>query len=268
VPRAAGSLVLLLSAVVLIGCGSSDKDKRRDAVNDYLRRVERIQQRYEPSFRLANQAYRDFAKAKPSPRQLERLRGAEVSILAAREALKQVNPPTDARKLHEQLLHLYDLNAALGLEVVTLQQFLPGVRIVLGSLGRVNKSYRDDLSSSSTAGAQAVALEGYSTAVEKVVQRFRRLAAPPALRPWQQAQVTRLQQVVDTGRSLATALRVGDRNAVVALIKRFRFLLAHQPNVSQAQHDAVKAYDDRLVGITRLQGRIAAEHQRLQNLLG
>jgi hypothetical protein len=255
VHRAAGCL-LLLAALVLAGCGSSGKDKRRDAVNDYLSRVERIQQRYEPSFRLANEAYRDFAKAKPSPRQLERLRGAEVSILAAREALKQVEPPSDARNLHRQLLHLYDLNAALGLEVVTLQQFLPDVRKVLAGLGQVNKAYRKNLSSSSTAGAQAVALEGYSAAVAKVVQRFRKLAPPPALRPWQRAQVRRLQQVAQTGRDLATALRVGD------------FLLAHQPNVSQAQHDAVKAYNNRLVGISKLQGKIAAEHQRLQNKLG
>ena len=55
---------------------------------------------------------------------------------------------------------------------------------------------------------------------------------------------------------------------VPALINRFRFLLSHQPNVSQAQHDAVKAYDNRLVGITKLQGKIAAEHQRIQNELG
>jgi hypothetical protein len=265
--RAAGCLVLL-AALVLTGCGSSETEKRRDAVNDYLGRVDRIQRRFEPSFRLANQAYRDFAKAKPSPRQMQRLRGAEVAILAARDALQQVTPPRDARKLHRDLLQLYDLNAALGLEVITLQQFLPGVRTVLGDLGRVNKSYRESLSRSSTAGEQVVALEGYSDAVAKVVTRFRRLAAPPALRPWQHAQVTRLQQVVETGRALATALRVGDRNAVTPLIKRFRFLLAHQPNVSQAQHDAVKAYDNRLVGITKLQGKIAAEHQRLQNLLG
>jgi len=267
VHRAAGCLVLV-AALVLTACGSSDKDKRRDAVNDYLGRVERIQQRYEPSFRLANQAYRDFAKAKPSPRQLERLRGAEVSILAAREALKQMKPPSDARKLHSELLHLYDLNVALGLEVVTLQQFLPGVRNVLGSLGRVNKTYRDDLSSSSTTGAQADALDGYGDAVQRIVRRFRRLASPPALRPWHRAQLARLQQIVDTGRNLATALRVGDGNAAKALVERFRFLLARQPNVSQAQHDAVKAYDNRLVGITKLQGKIAAEHQRLQNLLG
>jgi len=63
-------------------------------------------------------------------------------------------------------------------------------------------------------------------------------------------------------------LRTGNRAAIPALIERFRFLLAHQPNVSQAQHDAVKAYDNRLEGITKLQGKIAAEHQRLQNLLG
>jgi hypothetical protein len=75
--------------------------------------------------------------------------------------------------------------------------------------------------------------------------------------------VARLRQIVETGRTLALALRSGDRNAVAALIQRFRFLL-HQPNVSHAQHDAVKAYDDRLIGLTKLQGRIAAEQQRLQ----
>jgi hypothetical protein len=80
--------------------------------------------------------------------------------------------------------------------------------------------------------------------------------------------VTRLEQVVQTGRDLARALRAGDRAAVAALVKRFRFLLAHQPNVSQAQHNAVKAYNKRLIGISKLQGEIAAEHQRLQNLLG
>ena len=74
--------------------------------------------------------------------------------------------------------------------------------------------------------------------------------------------------LAELGRERWTALRAGDRNAVTGLIKRFRFLLSHQPNVSQAQHDAVKAYDDRLIGITRLQGRIQSEHQRLQNLLG
>jgi hypothetical protein len=267
VRRAAGCLALL-SALVLTGCGSSETDKRRDAVNDYLDRVEQIQRRFEPSFRLANQAYRDFSKAKPSPRQLERLRGAEVSILAARNTLQQLTPPPDARKLHRELLRLYDLSAALGLEVITLQQFLPGVRTVLADLGRVNKSYQAGLSGTTTVGEQAAALEGYSNSVARVVQRFRRLAAPPALRPWQSAQVERLQQVVETGHDLAAALRVGDRDAIQALIKRFRFLLAHQPNVSQAQHNAVKAYNNRLVRLSKLQGEIAREHQRLQNLLG
>jgi hypothetical protein len=44
--------------------------------------------------------------------------------------------------------------------------------------------------------------------------------------------------------------------------------LAYKPNVSQVQDDTVKAYDNRPVGIATLQGRIAREHQRLQNLLG
>jgi hypothetical protein len=141
------------------------------------------------------------------------------------------------------------------------------VRNVLGNLADVNKFYRQNLYDSKTATAQANALDGYGTAVRKVVVRFRGLAPPAALRPWQRAQVLRLQQIVDTGHTLATALRVRDRNATTALIKRFRFLLSHQPNVSQAQHNPVKAYDKRLVGISKLQGKIAAEHQRLQNLL-
>jgi hypothetical protein len=69
---------------------------------------------YRPSFDLANQAYRDFSKGKTGKRQVERLRGAEVSILAARDALEAVSPPEDARKLHAELLQLYDLNASLG----------------------------------------------------------------------------------------------------------------------------------------------------------
>jgi hypothetical protein len=266
VRRALG--IVLLTVLVLTGCGSSAKSKRRDAVNDYLGRVQTIQNKFAPSFVFANQAYRDFAKGKTGKKQLVKLQGAEVAIIGARDALQRLTPPPDARKLHGQLLQLYNLDAALGLEAITLHRFLPAVRIVLKDLARVNNLYRKNLSSSTTAGAQATALDGYSKAVAGVVKDFRRLAPPPALRPWQSAQVTRLQQIVDTGHLLATALRVGDRTATSGLIRRFRFLLAHQPNVSQAQHDAVKAYDDRLIGITRLQGKIQAEHQRLQNLLG
>jgi len=266
VRRALG--LVLLAALLLTGCGSSAKSKRRDAVNAYLDRVDRIQTRFTPSFNLANQAYRDFAKGKAGRKQLLRLRGAEVAIIGARNALQQLSPPPDARKLHRQLLELYNLDAALGLEAITLQQFLPGVREVLRNLSRVNNSYRSNLASTTTAGEQATALDSYSNAVEHVVKDFRHLGPPPALRPWQTAQLTRLQQIVDTGHQLAIGLRAGDRTAVTGLIKRFRFLLAHQPNVSQAQHDAVKAYDNRLIGISRLQGKIQAEHQRLQNLLG
>lgn len=253
--------------LVLTGCGSSAKSKRRDAVNSYLDRVEGIQTRFAPSFAVANQAYRDFAKGKTGKKQLQRLRGAEVAIIGARQELTRLTPPPDARKLHRQLVELYNLDAALGLEAMTLQQFLPDVQRVLRDLARVNNSYRKNLSSTTTAGEQATALDKYSDAVDSVVKDFRRLAPPPALRPWQTSQLTRLEQIVDTGHLLAKGLRVGDRNAVAGLIKRFRFLLSHQPNVSQAQHDAVKAYDNRLVGISRLQGRIQEEHQRLQNLL-
>ena len=260
--------LVLLTVLLLTGCGSSAKSKRRDAVNSYLDRVDQIQTRFTPSFNVANQAYRDFAKGKTGKKQVERLRGAEVAIIGARNALQHLSPPPDARKLHRQLLQLYNLDAALGLEALTLQQFLPSVRAVLKDLARVNNSYRSNLASTTTAGEQATALDSYSTAVDGVVKDFRRLGPPPALRPWQTAQITRLQQIVDTGHQLARGLRVGDRTAVTGLIKRFRFLLSHQPNVSQAQHDAVKAYDNRLIGITRLQGKIQSEHQRLQNLLG
>jgi hypothetical protein len=141
-------------------------------------------------------------------------------------------------------------NAYLGRVQEIQQDFQP-------SFDLANQAYRQNLSGSKTATAQANALDGYSTAVRKVVVRFRSLAPPSALRPWQRAQVLRLQQIVDSGHTLATALRVRDRNATTALIKRFRFLLSHQPNVSQGQHNAVKAYDNRLVGISKLQGTIA-----------
>ena len=259
---------VLLAVLVVSGCGSSTKDKRRDAVNRYLNRVAAIQTRFTPSFDVANQAYRDFARGKGGKKQLATLRRAEVAIIGARDALQQLRPPSDARKLHRQLLQLYNLDAGLGLESITLQQFLPAVRGVLKELARVNGSYRKSLGNATTARAQANALDSYADSVSGVVMEFRGMAPPPALMPWRQAQMARLRQISDAGHLLATALRARDRHAVTALIKRFRFLLSHQPNVSQAQHDAVKAYDNRLVGITRLQGKIQAEHQRLQNLLG
>jgi len=268
VRRALGLVLLAVLVLVVSGCGSSAKDKRRDAVNDYLNRVEKIQNRFAPSFAVANEAYRDFARGKGGKKQLAKLRGAEVSIIGARDALQQLDPPRDARKLHRQLIQLYDLDAALGLEAITLQQFLPAVRGVLKDLARVNKSYRTNLANTATAGDQATALDNYSNATAGVVKEFREMAPPPALLPWRAAQMTRLQQIVDTGHLLAKALRLGDRNAATGLIKRFRFLLSHQPNVSQAQHDAVKSYDNRLVGINRLQGKIQQEHQHIQNELG
>lgn len=265
--RRALGLVLLV-ALVVSGCGSSAKDKRRDAVNDYLSHVAKIQKRFAPSFQVANDAYRAFSHGKGGKKQLAKLRGAEISIVGARDALQQLDPPSDAKTLHQQLIKLYNLDAALGLEAITLQQFLPQVSRVLKDLARVNKSYRTSLAKTTTAAEQATALDHYGNATASVVKEFRAMAPPPALGPWRASQMTRLQQIVDTGHLLAKALRAGDRNAAAELIKRFRFLLSHQPNVSQAQHDAVKDYDNRLVGITRLQGKIQAEHQRLQNLLG
>jgi len=165
--RAAGCF-LLLSVLVLSGCGNSAKDKRRDAVNDYLDQVETIQLHYAPSFELANKAYQDFSKGTVGKHQLDRLKGAEVSILAARNSLSDVKPPEDAQKLHEDLIRLYDMNAQLGLEVITLQQFLPGVRKTLGALAGVNAKYRKNLSATGSSGEQAAALDGYAAAISGV----------------------------------------------------------------------------------------------------
>ena len=145
-PRAERSAVsVLLASWSSPAVGSSAKSKRRDAVNAYLGRVQTIQLHYRPSFDLANQAYRDFSKGKTGKRQVERLRGAEVSILAARDALEAVSPPEDARKLHAELLQLYDLNAiarARGDHAPAIPA--RAVRNVLGNLADVNKSYQPE----------------------------------------------------------------------------------------------------------------------------
>ena len=67
-------------------------------------------------------------------------------ILAARDPLEPVSPPEDARKLHAELLQLYDLNASLGLEVITLQQFLPGISKLQGTIAREHQRLQNLLS--------------------------------------------------------------------------------------------------------------------------
>jgi len=169
---------------------TSTKDKRRNAVNSYLNRVDQIQTRFAPSFAAPRTQASDRRPQAPPP------------------APSALRPRHGARARGDHPAAVPAGGAARAQGPRAREHFLPE------GPGRLHDGARD------------------------------------------------------TGHQLATALRARDRNAVTGLIKRFRFLLSHQPNVSQAQHDAVKSYDNRLVGINRLQGKIQAEHQRLQNLLG
>src|SRR5919198_1147137 len=112
---------VLALAGAFAGCGSS----ARDRVNDYIKAANAIQERAAPEFARANAAYTRFSAdklAKRAPADLER---AEAAIRDTREQLARLHPPSEARRLHRLLLHLFDLNIGLAHETTLMGEYLP-----------------------------------------------------------------------------------------------------------------------------------------------
>lgn len=260
--------IVLLAAVALVaaGCGTSAKERRRNAVDAYFQQVNSIQARHARGFREANRAFgavRGTDRATPA-----QLRRAVRTVDAARAAVARLDPPPDARAIHRDLLLLYARQAGLAREVVRLRAFVPAARRALRGLGGVNARFRRDVGGGPSAADEAVALRAYSARLRPLVARLRALGAPPALVPWRDDQAQRLGALATTSATLARALEASDLVATRALAKRLRLQLAEQSATSDAQRAAVLAYDRRIRAVATLARRIDRERAALERALG
>lgn len=259
------ALFLLLPVLVLSGCGS--KAARRKDVDAYIRRVDRVVQHYRGAVAAANEAYKRFGSGS-TPKQLRQLRQAEGSILAIRTQLGQLDPPQDARRLHRDLLRLVDLELRVATGATEFAEFIPAARTALARVGAANLTFRRAFASAKTAAEQKGVFGRYSSELTRAASGFAKLAPPPALESWQQAEVRRLRRTATAAGQLQQALSTRDRAAINRAVQQFSASTSVTNAELRAQRGAIIRYDAQVTAVSRAAAKVQTERNRLQQKLG
>jgi uncharacterized protein with PIN domain len=261
-----------LAAVLLVsGCGGGGHKARRNAVTDYIQRVNAAQVSMRAQLLAVERAYRDFGrKGGPSIAKIEpRLARAESTMRGVGRRIDALKPPPDARKLHALLVRLVSQEAEIAHGLVQLAQFSPRFSAALHPLGAAGAALRSAFKTTKTAKAQAVALDAYAASLAGVLRRLRSVEAPPAFEPALASQRSSLAHVRASALELAAGLRKNERAALPRLIQRFTNAgNASQSVVEQkARIAAIEAYNGRVDGLTTLGHAIDTERARLEKAL-
>jgi hypothetical protein len=238
-------------------------------VEHYIEQVGEVQARTHASLASANKTYAAFARGKMRDAEGRRkLASAEKSIRAARAELAKLNPPAEARTLHERLLRYYDANADLAYETTLLSRYEPAAQAGLGSLPRLNKRLQSELADGGGTRAQVVALSEYARGLDRVLARLRAVHPPPILLAAHNDQVARLDRTRRLAGQLQTALRRQNARAVAKLLLRFRRLgRSSSDAVTRLSAAAVRAYEKRLQAGVADAAAVERERRRLEQTL-
>jgi hypothetical protein len=257
-------LLAALTAIGLIaGCGEDDRDR----VQRYLEDANGIQRSAAPAFKRANDSYRRFATGKlPPARSAARLRTAERSIRRTRARLARLDPPSQASKLHQRLLRVYDLNADFAHETTQLGRYLPAASAALEPVAKVNRQLSKDLGRTRDPATQASALLRFANGLKEPIARLRRLHPPPLLVATDRR---RRRQLIATRRlalRLRDALAARDPKSVARLLLRFR-RVTRSGGGERFTAPALRAYNERLLAINRAAAAVQRERSRIERSL-
>ena len=261
-----GQAAPLVVALALAGCGGkSELEKRREAVDAYVRGEQTVLQRAQPGFRRANEAYVAYAQGRLAPGEVgRRMREAERTIRDARDGVAELDPPADARALHERVMRYLDLNVGLARETRVLAAYVPAAERAVGPLPRVNRRLESRLAAAGDSGDQSRALRRFSAAIAAIARDLRDLDVPPVLAPAHDDQVRRLAATRRLGDRLRRALVAQDAERVARLLRRFRSAASGGGGADRLTDRALGAYARRLRGLTRAQAAVQREQERLQ----
>ena len=267
--RALGVMaVLAASAVLLAACGGADRDEQRADVNRYIEQENAVLRSAQADFRALNEAYRKFSKGQLEPHKaIEDLAAAERTIRGARADVAKLQPPADARALHDKVLHYLDVNVFLADETAKLAGYMPASAAALEPLAQVNKSLQSGLADADTATAQAEALERFAGALERMLGKLRKLVVPQVLRSAHTDQVERLTTTRKLALELREALLDQDAEAVARLLKRFRRNNAGGGRRGRLAGAALDHYTRRIRELDEAYAAVSREQQRLDEAL-
>lgn len=257
-------LWLLVAALVFGACG----DGGRDRVERYIEEANRIQQRADPAFQRANEAYVRFSQRELAPAVATRdLARAERAIRATRARIAALTPPAEARLLHRRLLRVFDANAAMAAETTQLARYLPRAQQAVAPLEAISARLRRRLADASAPAAQGRALRRYESELGRLIGRLRALEPPPVLQPTHEAQLARLQSARDLAKQLRRALAAQDGRRVARLLLRFRKVDQAGRRAESVTARAIRAYGRRYRELTAVAQAAQRERTRLERAL-
>ena len=290
------AVVVLLFVVAGCGGGGAAKKARRNAVAEYIVRVDSVEQQLRVPLSKIEKTYRDFGtKSSNLKSTVAKLAGAEATLHTLQTRVSLIKAPPDAAKLRTLMIKLTATEVGLAHELTTLAVFLPAFTSALKPLGPANARLKTALAAvavpkpkpvkpsqlkaaraaythaiEAAALGQADALDTYLAAIAKVQTRLRRLEPPPALAPSYRTQVATLSRVRSTGTPLVAALRARQLKHIAELDRNFQAAATTSTSLTaqRAQIAAIKAYNARVVAVGALARQVDTERTNVQKRLG
>jgi hypothetical protein len=258
------TVLAVVAIPLLAGCGNEE----RDSVERYIERANAIQERYAPEFREANDAYARFAKGEITAIRAEvELGAAERALRDAEAQLARVDAPPRADRLHEQLLHVVEMNADFAAENTALARYLPGARQVLQHVAGTGAALSSRLRAAETPERQSAALARYGREIDRQHEALSALRPPPILRATHRDQLRRLTSSRRLARRLRTAAEARDSRRVAELVLEFRKVSRRNGRTGLTRR-AVRAYNKRYAAIGEATAAMRREQQQLEQQLG
>lgn len=217
-----------------------------DRVNDYITDVNEIQRELSIEISHVNQAYRQFAESEPAAELAPKLREAERTIATLRQRLAQLDPPRQARELHEALLRLLAQQATIASEVTATVGYIDALSALVSPLDIAAATLSRGLRAAKTADEQAEIFTVYARQVEGYRAKAAAVQPPAAFEPTHRAFVQQLGETSALTRKLAAAARAGDSAAAAAAAAELRTLSDPNPVTRRAERAAIQAYNARV----------------------
>jgi hypothetical protein len=263
-PRLSASSRAVALCALVAGCGGSSEAPGRAPFERYVGSVNAIQQGYANDFKAANKAYIAYSRSElDGPAAMAALSKAEIEIRGARDRMKALTPPADARELHRRYVAYMDANVAFAEENAALATYLQGSDVAVGPLDGANTRLRRDLRRAKTPARQEDALKRFAATLRTSLVALRTLDAPAVLRVTHGDQIHRLERT----RSLALQLRNGiadrDSHRVALLLVRFRKSASSRGRTKLAAA-AIKRYSSHYAGLSTAYTQIRREEIRLR----
>ena len=267
--RARGRLALwlvaaLLLAALVVGYLVVDRGNgKREAVAAYIEQANAAQRGLLTRLGAVNTAY---AKLRLDPKaaaaQAPVLAGAERTIAEALSDVVVLEPPPEARVLHQRLVRLLTLEDAFARDVTDLARRLSLVTSAQRELSVATSDLSRELRDSSSAAVQAQAFDRYSARLAAAGGRLSDRSAPVLLAAAKREDVERLSRLATVADGLGAAIRSGRAARVTTLLGQLEREVRTAASASGGRLLAT-AYNRRVRAIAAQRAAVDAELRRL-----